>query len=137
MAGDVESEKFSGSYAVLNGVSPLSATHADIVRSLLTVGYPSRRAAVVAVGAWRARMLVAMATGFLTSHRRSRRAWSIRCRRARRNVRVIDPRSCGCTSSAWSNASSSRSHNSPPTGAAPVSTRSSRKLCIRRQHDGP
>lgn len=38
MAGDVESKDFSGSYSVLNGVEPLSATHADVIRSLLTVG---------------------------------------------------------------------------------------------------
>ncbi|TIV42537.1 MAG: hypothetical protein E5V96_22850, partial [Mesorhizobium sp.] len=49
----------------LNGTVALTATRADIIRSLLTVGYPSRRAAVRVVGRWRERMLVAMATGNL------------------------------------------------------------------------
>jgi hypothetical protein len=65
MAGLVEVEKFLGRFSALNGVSSLNATRPDIIRSLLTVGYPSRRAAVRVVGLWRERMLVAMATGYL------------------------------------------------------------------------
>jgi hypothetical protein len=65
MAGRVESAKFSGRFSALNGFTPLNATRPDIIRSLLTVGYPSRRAAVRVVGPWRERMLVAMATGYL------------------------------------------------------------------------
>lgn len=65
MAGYVEATNFSGRFAVLNGVTPLAASRTDIIRSLLTVGYPSRKAAVKVVGRWRERMLVAMATGYL------------------------------------------------------------------------
>lgn len=65
MAGFVESANFSGRFSALNGVAPLTATRPDIIRSLLTVGYPSRRAAIRVVGPWRERMLVAMATGYL------------------------------------------------------------------------
>lgn len=65
MAGFVESENFSGKFSILNGVTSLTATRPDIIRSLLTVGYPSRRAAAKVVGTWRERMLVAMATGYL------------------------------------------------------------------------
>jgi hypothetical protein len=65
MAGLVESANFSGRFGALNGFSSLTATRADIIRSLLAVGYPSRRAAVKVVGPWRERMLVAMATGYL------------------------------------------------------------------------
>jgi hypothetical protein len=67
MAGRLESAKFSGKFSKLNGVTSLNATRPDIIRSLLTVGYPSRRAAVRVVGPWRERMLVAMATGYLDS----------------------------------------------------------------------
>ncbi|ESY29559.1 hypothetical protein X748_27730 [Mesorhizobium sp. LNJC386A00] len=65
MAGNVTSVSFSGRFKKLNGTVALTATRADIIRSLLTVGYPSRRAAVRVVGRWRERMLVAMATGYL------------------------------------------------------------------------
>jgi hypothetical protein len=65
MAGFVEATKFSGRFSALNGVTSLNATRPDIIRSLLTVGYPSRRAAARVVGPWRERMLVAMATGYL------------------------------------------------------------------------
>jgi hypothetical protein len=65
MAGDVEVSNFTGRFATLNGSSPITATRADIIRSLLTVGYPSRKAALRKVGPWRVRMLVAMATGYL------------------------------------------------------------------------
>ncbi|MCA1868348.1 hypothetical protein HW571_21990 [Agrobacterium genomosp. 3] len=61
----VTSANFSGRFATLNGTKTLPATHADIIRSLLMVGYPSRRAAVRTVGPWREKMLVAMATGYL------------------------------------------------------------------------
>jgi hypothetical protein len=67
MAGVVEALKFSGRFRSLNGITSLTATRPDIIRSLLTVGYPSRRAAVSVVGPWRERMLVAMATGYLDS----------------------------------------------------------------------
>lgn len=67
MAGAVTSKSFSGHWAHLNGPRTITATHADLVRSLLTVGYPSRRAAIRVVGPWRERMLVAMATGYLDS----------------------------------------------------------------------
>ncbi len=65
MAGNVESANFSGRFVRLNGTGPLAASRPDIIRSLLTVGYPSRKAAVSVVGRWRERMLVAMATGYL------------------------------------------------------------------------
>jgi hypothetical protein len=65
MAGFVESANFSGRFSALNGITPLTAARPDIIRSLLTVGYPSRKAAVRVVGVWRERMLVAMATGYL------------------------------------------------------------------------
>ncbi len=53
-------------YPTLNGPKPLSATKLDIERSLLMVGYPSARAAAVAVGHWRARLLSALVQGYLT-----------------------------------------------------------------------
>lgn len=56
---------FSGRFAALNGTRTLVPSHADIIRSLLTVGYPSRRKAVQVVGTWRETMLAAMATGYL------------------------------------------------------------------------
>lgn len=65
MAGNVASEGFSGLFASLNGSAPIAATRVDIIRSLLTVGYPSRKAAIKSVGKWRERLLVAMATGYL------------------------------------------------------------------------
>ncbi|AYM09449.1 MULTISPECIES: hypothetical protein [Rhizobium/Agrobacterium group] len=65
MSVTVTSANFSGRFTALNGTKTLPATHADIIRSLLTVGYPSRRAAVRTVGPWREKMLVAMATGYL------------------------------------------------------------------------
>lgn len=65
MAGNVASEGFSGSLAGLNGSAPIAATRPDIIRSLLTVGYPSRKAAIKSVGRWREKLLVAMATGYL------------------------------------------------------------------------
>lgn len=65
MAGLVEASNFSGRFGGLNGFTSLNATRPDIIRSLLTVGYPSRKAAVAVVGPWRERMLVAMATGYL------------------------------------------------------------------------
>ncbi len=65
MSVTVTSANFSGRFAALNGTKALPATHADIIRSLLTVGYPSRRAAVRTVGPWREKMLVAMASGYL------------------------------------------------------------------------
>lgn len=65
MTGMIVSSNFTGSFIGLNGASALSATRPDIIRSLLTVGYPSRRAAVRVVGPWREKMLFAMATGYL------------------------------------------------------------------------
>ena len=73
MAGRVVSKNFSGQFSGLNGVASLTATHPDIIRSLLTVGYPSRRVAVRKVGVWRERMLVAMATGYLDRSLRTTR----------------------------------------------------------------
>lgn len=67
MSLTVTSANFSGRFTALNGTNTFLPTHADIVRSLLTVGYPSRRAAVRVVGPWREEMLVAMATGYLDS----------------------------------------------------------------------
>jgi hypothetical protein len=65
LAGSVKATRFTGQFRALNGVTALDATRADIIRSLLTVGYPSRKVAVKVVGPWRERMLVAMATGYL------------------------------------------------------------------------
>lgn len=61
----VFSEGFSGPFLGLNGYTSLSATRADIIRSMVTVGYPSKRAAVAVAGPWRARMLTAMVKGYL------------------------------------------------------------------------
>jgi hypothetical protein len=38
VVGFVEATKFSGRFRKLNGVTPLDATRADIISSLLTVG---------------------------------------------------------------------------------------------------
>ncbi len=65
MAGNVASEGFAGPLAGLNGSAPIAATRPDIIRSLLTVGYPSRKAAIKSVGKWREKLLIAMATGYL------------------------------------------------------------------------
>jgi hypothetical protein len=73
LSGFVEATKFKGRFRTLNGVTPLDATRADIIRSLLTVGYPSRKEAVKVVGRWRERMLVAMATGYLDRSLRTTR----------------------------------------------------------------
>ena len=73
MAVIVEATKFTGRFSALNGTKTLSATRADIIRSLLTVGYPSRKVAVKVVGRWRERMLLAMATGYLDQNLRTTR----------------------------------------------------------------
>jgi hypothetical protein len=65
MTGILTLSRFSGRFASLNGTLTLTATRPDFIRSLLTVGYPSRRAAIRTVGRWREEMLVAMATGYL------------------------------------------------------------------------
>ena len=49
----------------------ITADHLDITRALMTVGYPSRRAALARVGRWRARMLYALAHGFLDANLRT------------------------------------------------------------------
>lgn len=73
MAVIVEATQFTGRFSALNGIKTLGATRADIIRSLLTVGYPSRKVAVKVVGRWRERMLSAMATGYLTPNLRTTR----------------------------------------------------------------
>jgi hypothetical protein len=65
MAGQVEASNFTGAFAALNGSKDITATRADIIRSLLTVGYPSRKKALRKVGPWRVRMLSAMAYLYL------------------------------------------------------------------------
>ncbi|WP_225113449.1 hypothetical protein [Bradyrhizobium sp. NBAIM32] len=65
MAGKVVVSQFTGAFAKLNGTTDINATRADIIRSLLTVGYPNRKKAIRKVGLWRARMLSAMAYGYL------------------------------------------------------------------------
>jgi hypothetical protein len=65
MPGNVFSEGFSGGFLPLNGSAQITATRPDIIRSLLTVGYPSRKAAIKSVGRWREKLLVAMASGYL------------------------------------------------------------------------
>ncbi|MCP1760973.1 hypothetical protein [Bradyrhizobium japonicum] len=65
MAGKVEVSQFTGAFAKLNGSTDITATRPDIIRSLLTVGYPSRKAALRKVGPWRIRMLSAMGYGYL------------------------------------------------------------------------
>jgi hypothetical protein len=67
VAGNVDGSDFTGRLAALNGLSPITATRSDIIRSLLEVGYQSRKKAIRKVGPWRARMLVAMANGYLDS----------------------------------------------------------------------
>lgn len=71
MAGKVTSSNFVGAFGHLNGSETISASRDDIVRSLLTVGYPSRKAATARVGRWRARMLHAMAVGYLDTSLRT------------------------------------------------------------------
>lgn len=71
MSLTITSRNFSGRFASLNGTNTHIPTHADIIRSLLTVGYPSRRAAVRVVGPWREDLLVAMATGYLDAFLRT------------------------------------------------------------------
>lgn len=65
MAGKVAVSQFTGAFVNLNGTTDITATRADIIRSLLTVGYPSRKKAIRKVGPWRFRMLSAMAYGYL------------------------------------------------------------------------
>jgi hypothetical protein len=65
MAGHVASEGFSGTFVGLNGSVPIAAARPDIIRSLLTVGYLSRKAAIKSVGRWREKLLVALTTGYL------------------------------------------------------------------------
>ncbi|MET4322497.1 hypothetical protein [Bradyrhizobium sp. RT5a] len=65
MAGKVVASQFTGAFAKLNNTTDITATRADIIRSLLTVGYPSRNKAIRKVGLWRTRMLSAMAYGYL------------------------------------------------------------------------
>jgi hypothetical protein len=69
----VEATKFSGRFSALNGIRTLPASRTDIIRSLITVGYPSRKVAVKTVGRWRERMLLAMATGYLYPNLRTTR----------------------------------------------------------------
>ncbi|MBB2961871.1 hypothetical protein [Methylobacterium sp. R2-1] len=49
----------------------ITANHLDITRALMMVGYPSHRAAVARVGRWRARMLHALAHGYLDASLRT------------------------------------------------------------------
>ncbi|BBO01988.1 MULTISPECIES: hypothetical protein [Bradyrhizobium] len=65
MAGKVVASQFTGAFAHLNVSADITATRADIIRSLLTVGYPSRKKAIRKVGPWRTRMLSALAIGYL------------------------------------------------------------------------
>ena len=65
--GKIEALKFTGKFAAPNGPSDITATRADFIRSLLTVGYPSRKRALQKVGPWRARLLSGMAYGYLDS----------------------------------------------------------------------
>jgi hypothetical protein len=65
MMGEVVVSQFTGPFAKLNGSTDITASRADIIRSLLTVGYPSRKKAIRTVGPWRIRMLSAMAYGYL------------------------------------------------------------------------
>ncbi|MCA1551085.1 hypothetical protein I6F36_30080 [Bradyrhizobium sp. BRP19] len=65
MAGKVAASQFTGAFAKLNSSTDITATRADIIRSLLTVGYPSPKKAIRKVGLWRTRMLSAMAYGYL------------------------------------------------------------------------
>jgi hypothetical protein len=46
MAGKVEVSQFTGAFAKLNGSTDITATRADIIRSLLTEGYLSRKKAM-------------------------------------------------------------------------------------------
>lgn len=73
MPGFVSVSGFTGIYTGLNGTLPLTARRRDVIRSLLTVGYRSRRAATKRVGKWRARLLVALAKGYLEHDLRTTR----------------------------------------------------------------
>ncbi|WP_162630082.1 hypothetical protein [Azospirillum ramasamyi] len=65
MPSRIELSGFSAPYASLTGTLALSASHLDLTRAMLTVGYPSARAAISVVGQWRAKMLQAMIKGYL------------------------------------------------------------------------
>lgn len=61
-------EEFPAPFASINGTHVLDATHFDIVRATLTVGYVSRRQATATVGPWRAVALASMVRGYLASN---------------------------------------------------------------------
>src|SRR5579859_2181907 len=63
----IEGSGFPASYRRLHRARPFSVawTRADIARSLLTVGYGSRNAAIANVGRWRAHLLLNMVRGYL------------------------------------------------------------------------
>lgn len=59
---------FPAAFANVNGNHPLNASHVDIQRHLLSVGYPSRNQALVQVGMWRAVSLIAISRGYLNQN---------------------------------------------------------------------
>ena len=65
------SNGFPPSLKHLNALSSLDARHIDIQRSLITVGYQSRDAALKTVGPWRAVLLLSMAEGYLSKSMRA------------------------------------------------------------------
>lgn len=65
MSNQIFCSGFPASYPLLRGTQSLSASHRDITRSMLTVGYPSRLQALTQVGRWRAVLLTSMIRGYL------------------------------------------------------------------------
>jgi hypothetical protein len=66
MPNVIECKSFSPvSYPGVNGTLALAASHVDVSRALITVGYPSFSAALTKVGPWRVQMLRAMANGYI------------------------------------------------------------------------
>lgn len=59
---------FPAAFASVNGNHPVNASHLDIQRHLLSVGYPSRNQALVQVGMWRAVSLIAVLRGYLNEN---------------------------------------------------------------------
>jgi len=57
--------EFSGQYNGLSGVRPLTASHLDITRAMLTIGYASRWRAIQNTGFWRALQMYSMMRGYL------------------------------------------------------------------------
>lgn len=65
MPNTISVHNFPSPYSHLHSLQVLQASRADITRSLLAVGYSSKRQALLKVGLWRARLLVSLVRGYL------------------------------------------------------------------------